>query len=262
MIGFTTSTFKKALARGEKGYEDILRWASIEYFDFLELRDSGGELSEQAIHRFSFNALGTGMHPLLAWDCPDPLTREGEMTWKREIEAAAMLPEPRVCRVTIAPQRVGSAGWYDEDLAARVAEKIADIVRLADRDNVVLALENSFESIEGFANMLERIPASKVCLDPTNFLTNAGEPLEDFEAPMRAFVRRFEDRIAYVHLKSSTGCSLDRHLRARGDFDLCVFLESFGTEPWLCIEVPAVETFELACESVSRARETLQEVMK
>jgi sugar phosphate isomerase/epimerase len=164
---------------------------------------------------------------------------------------AAQFPKPRYCRVTLAPRLVSGGGYTRADFE-RLEENLRPIAEAATSRDVALALENSFERLwlgdeeasVGFAEAVERLGACRVCFDPTNLVVNAGESASRAREAVAAFLTRYRERIAYLHLKSSVSGAMKPELVSGADIPPDAVVPALPGDALVCIELPDQSAFE------------------
>lgn len=264
-IGFTTKTFETVLSAGELGYGELFEWARESGFDFVEIRDFDGRMESSDLQRIGDVAVQSGLHPLLAWDGDDPLSPAGPQNWSRHVSVAATFPKPRYCRVTLAPRHARNGG-YPEDVFRRLEQELLGLAETAGADEVVLALENSFEQlwpsndegVIGFSQAIDRLDPCRICLDPTNLIVNAAEPIGEIHAKLERFIKRYKSSIVYVHLKSALGGSLQPELVPQDDVQIGVVVQSFDAEKPVCVELPDQPDFNTGEARARRAKSLIE----
>jgi sugar phosphate isomerase/epimerase len=256
--GFTTKTFETLIRGGAVSFDELCTWGAQAGLDFVEIRDFDGSLDADRALRFADVAVAAGLHPMLAWDGPDVLSGAGAALWHGHVEMAARLPEPRYCRVTLAPGLVENGGYPRADYR-RLEDALRAIADAATSWSVALALENSFEQLwladseesVGFVEAVERLGSCRVCFDPTNLVVNAGEPAGKARDDVAAFLTRYRERIAYLHLKSSVAGTLKPELVADADVPPDAVVGGLPTDAMVCIELPDQSALGAAKERIA-----------
>ena len=264
-IGLTTKTFQSVLNAREVGYGELFAWAREYGFDFVEIRDFDGRMESGELQHISDVAVQNGLHPLLAWDGDDVLSRAGAQNWARHVSVAGRFPEPRYCRVTLAPRHVMNGG-YPENVFRRLEQKLLGLAKTAAADGVLLALENSFEQlwpsneegVIGFAEAIDRLDSCRICLDPTNLIVNAAEPRGGIQAELQRFIGQYKSSIAYIHLKSSIAGSLQSELVAHDDVGIAMVVQSFYGEKPVCVELPDQPDFNTGGARARQAKRLIE----
>lgn len=258
--GFTTKTLESLILDDALSFDELCRRGAEIGFDFVEIRDFDGNLDAETGRRFADQAMAAGLHPMLAWDGESVLSGAGEETWFDHIEMAARFPKPRYCRVTLAPGLVVAGGYGRADFD-RLRERLRPVLETAVSRGVGLALENSFErlwvgdesSSVGFAEAVEQLPSCRVCFDPTNLVVNAGESPAEARAAVTGFLDHYEDRIAYIHLKSSIAGTLRPELVDDADIPPTTVVSAMQTGARLCMELPNQPSLHSAMARLAKA---------
>lgn len=229
-IGFTLGL--------ELPFEETVRWATREGFDFVELLLDGPyardhiEDESQAMRGTLVDAgLDIVVHLPFAIDPGSPFgpVRDGVVT---ELEAGMDLSRALGAeRVVFHPSSdAWERGWTASDCRTFVHESLDELVPAARERGLEPCLENvisSYYVAETFPELLERYPRASMTFDTSHaYLTGMSE------SEMGAFCRTHGDRISHLHLVDTRG-SHDEHLPVgMGRLDFAAILDALGSVGW------------------------------
>ncbi|MEI8205391.1 MAG: sugar phosphate isomerase/epimerase [Kiritimatiellales bacterium] len=252
-IGFTTMTFKPSLLAGEISIPQLFEWGAGKGFDWVEVRDFELTFSEPELLAIRADAKRQGLRVHYAWDATSVYEVKDRERFFKGIRNAALFGEGTCSRVMIAPELIhaeqGKIGYSAEEIPVLTA-RIREYGQYAVKYGVILAFENSKEPIAGFEDLLEAVPAMRMTFDTANTFNQEtiGVPLS--WAQLKNFVLRRAGQIPYVHLKSFKNGQTQSGLIADGEVPFAELLPLLSEDAWLCVELPADDSFSSGMERV------------
>jgi sugar phosphate isomerase/epimerase len=198
-------------------FDETVRWAATEGFDFVELLLDGPYARERIEGRregmrshLDDAGLGVVVHLPFAVDPGSPFApvREGavaELT--AGMELAADLGADHV--VFHPSSDAWELGWTDAECREFVHDALDDLVPAALDSGLTPCLENvvtSYYDVTTFPELLDRYPDAAMTFDTSHALLAGMD-----EAGMAAFCRSHADRIEHLHLVDTRGGD-DEHL--------------------------------------------------
>lgn len=172
-LGITTQTFLNAMTASGEGACDVIKYAAEQGLDFVEIRNKSFQLSELQLKQIKECATGENIELCYAWDGGSLLDESYKDTYDKHFEYASMLGNGTVIRAIIDPSLIKSREYpldYTEEEMAIIHKRLPEVIKMAEERNVLLTYENSYESIWGFTELLERNPTMRMTLDTANFL--------------------------------------------------------------------------------------------
>jgi sugar phosphate isomerase/epimerase len=261
-LGLTLQTFLDALAAEHADERDIISFASGQGLDFVEIRNKNRCLDEARLNRIKAVADSLKITIQYAWDGGSLLDDDYTETYKYHLNNAEMFGAGTICRVIIDPQLIRSRETpsdYTEDEMDIIHKRLSDVMRLAEEKGVVLAYENSFESVSGFTGLLEKNPGMFMTLDTANFLNLKQQKQISNPAAVMQLYKKYQSAIPYVHIKSTKDGVLKDTFIADGDFDWRTFFRLY--DGWTCLELPAsdqtADCKKRICDSLKALRDIL-----
>lgn len=203
--GFTTVNFLPHIpvtVESSKAHIDLAKELG---FQWIELRDPDAALTPDQCREIAAHARQSGIE--VNYSAQRGLLAED--FWKVFERAAAntvLFDGPRTIRV-LALRGTGDEGWNDVEFA-RMVEVANEGARRAAEAGLRFTVENADGALDGrgqtYCGMTEFLLATEpgvlLQLDTANLFTG---PVEVSPQEAEAFIRRFADRISYLHIKSA-----------------------------------------------------------
>ncbi|WP_160300758.1 sugar phosphate isomerase/epimerase family protein [Kiritimatiella glycovorans] len=204
-IGYTTQNFIPTVSVSVETARRQLDIARELELSWIELRDPDATLSKADCERIAADARERGLEVLYSMQ-RGLLAEDFKPVFERALVNAACFEGPSRMRV-LALLGEGDTGWsraeFEQVLASArwAAEKAQAKGRRLMIENADVVLEGSADGVIGMRRLLDELdPAVELQLDTGNLFTG-DHPASPEEAA--AFIRRYADRISYLHLKSA-----------------------------------------------------------
>jgi sugar phosphate isomerase/epimerase len=241
-LGITMQTFIRTLEAGTADELDIIAFAAGLGLDFVEIRNKNMYLDRARLEQIKEHADNLNIAIQYAWDGGSLLDDDYIEVYSHHLDNADIFGPGTISRVIIDPQLIRNRETpmdYTTDEMDIIHEHLAYVNRMANEKGIVLAYENSFESVWGFTDILEKNPGMVMTFDPANFLNcEQQKKISDPDNVMQ-FYRKYQKAIPYVHIKSTKDGALKDTVVSDGDFDWKAFFKLF--DGWACLELPASE---------------------
>jgi hypothetical protein len=261
MIGFTTRTFRPALARGELTFADLARWAAAERFAWMEVRDIDLGLSDTELTDLLAAGERGGVRLHYAWDGTNILEPGDITVFQKGLASGARFPPGTFVRITIAGRVIrdsASARGYTPDELAALRAGIQHRMALARPLGIRLVFENSHEPLGSIRELLEAVPGMELTFDPGNAMDKKNNRLPSDAAALKRFYRELAARIPYVHLKMTRGALVQPVLVTDGDIEPGFYQGMLEGGKLLCIELPEAEDAEDCRQRILASRRILE----
>lgn len=232
-VGVTSvkDLFYRANARTDSALRDIAGadYAGVELFDgnLVEYADRPNDFRELLDHTgLQLVAVYSGANFVF----PDVLDDE---LW-RISRAAALASELGAGHLVVGGGARRSTGTTEVDYA-RLAEALDRVVSIAEEHGLCASYHPHLTTIVETGEQLERVMArSRInfCPDTAHLVAAGGDPAE--------LIRRYADRIAYVHLKDFKADPFAFLPLGQGDVDFPAIVEALdeaGYEGWVTVEL-------------------------
>jgi sugar phosphate isomerase/epimerase len=269
MIGFTSRTFKTAIAKGVTTLSEVISWAAAQRFPWLEVRDGNLALSEEELRGLKVIADGGGVRLHYAWDGTNILDPGDGEAFLRGVKNSAVFGPDTFARLTIAgrvirdnPSRIG----YSHAELDTLRERIEGRIRTAGERRVRLVFENSHEPTTaarsgevGIHELLAAIPAMNLTFDPGNFMDREHNRSYCDAPALKRFYRENRNRLPYVHVKMTRDNIVQPTLIEDGDLEPGFYRQMLADGKLVCIELSEADELRECRRRILDARRMLTE---
>lgn len=240
-LGFTTQNFLPMVPVSAASAKQFISYARAEGFSWIELRDPDVSLMRDECSDIAAFAAQNGIKVLYSMQ-RGLLAEDFDEKFEKAFENIVLFDGPKVARV-LALQGSGELGWNEAEMF-RMVDRATRAAKLAASRGYRLMIENADAVLDGsgkgcfgMTQLLDAVsPSIELQLDTANLFTGP-EPVSPEDA--EAFVRRYVQRISYVHLKSARDRKAQPVL-CGNPLSLDVILDllsSDGFSPYVAIEL-------------------------
>jgi len=241
-LGITMQTFMRTLETGTADEVEIITFASELGLDFVEIRNKNKYLDRTRLMQIKEHAENLHIAIEYAWDGGSLLDDDYVEVYSHHLDNANIFGSDTICRVVIDPHLIRNRETpidYTIEEMDIIHERLINVNRMANEKEIVLAYENSFESVWGFTDILEKNPGMFMTFDPANFLNCEQQKKISSPDYVMQFYKKYQQSIPYVHIKSTKDSVLKDTFVPDGDFDWKTLFRLF--DGWACLELPASE---------------------
>ena len=253
-VGNTTNSFPWTT---DEDLAALLRWASDDGFQWVEIHDFDGSMSMDLLSRFNEEASDCNMMYCLACDGMDLIALHDEDVWYRQIAKATVFKSSVYSRITLSTNTVDRSGnGYSRDQFFILKERISRILNFTGEKGLQPVFENSYESIHsadvtfyGFA---------KMCLDSANFMNMAQLSKPEAAESVFGFIDQYAERIPYVQFKITIGNHLCEDILEKSDFPCRAWSSMLGDGTMVCVGLPRQRDIKATRKHLSHGRQLIE----
>lgn len=267
-IGFSTFSFQKVLPLNASGLTELIKYASIKGFNFIEIRDPFVELSETVCKMLAEVAIKCDIGILYVFN-KNLLDSGFSVSFVKALNNVRLFPGPGILRALVSksefetdPKKIG---WTKEELAQLV--KISDdSAKIAKSKNIQFVVENGVEaffgdniSYFGLADFISDTNETGLQFDIANLYHNINRAQNDPDKILQ-FLPAIGNRWIETHLKTIQDGQPQPYLTAN-PLPVESIVELMGKQnvQYLTLELAPADEKELCFENIDLSLQFLKD---